>query len=678
MDLASLQIGDQLGRGAMGVVYRAFDPASQRQVALKVLLAGSADRFQREGVLSARFDHPNLVRVHASGVREGRPCLVYELIEGGKTLNDLMTSGCSLEEGVRILRDAARGLGHAHARGVLHRDVKPDNILIDAEGRGKVADFGLAASKGLDQLTVTGTVLGTPLYMAPETLGGVKEQVGPPTDVWALGAILFELLAGTPPFAGDSLVTLGVQVVRAPLPPIESARQAPPALLAVAQRALQKDPAARYPTGDAFADDLDAFLAGQLAAPSRSRAPLLFLALLALILVALAWAGLALSRAPKPTPSATPSPASSPPTAPRARFTQQELNALLRLPDPLDRYLGLRGWLAAGPADRAQRRSVLRALRRCLTKPLRTGQVGPTSERVVASFAPEGRILAAAQRAGSVSSWIEGRLEWSTEGSERAGTLGLPNGEALWWTLPPLGLRPFGPLGAQAPALSSDTRQVRYVAASPDSKRLGLIALGPNRLVILAWPEGSLEQRVLLPAPPHTLVFDRRGRIWVGVGRSVANTFTTLDAEVLVIGVASGRIELRGDVCSLGAPLSLALDPLSDEIILGLSTGDMVRVSPQAEKVESIPAFKEGNVLKRTFPAGVKAQVFSRAGDRAWIALNSLETKSALIELDWKAKRQLREVSLLEETESLVLSADEALLLRGTRSGKWELWGTGE
>ena len=592
-----------------------------------------------------------------------------------------MAARCSIDEGVRLLRDAARGLGHAHARGVLHRDVKPDNILIDVEGRAKVADFGLAASKGLDQLTVTGTVLGTPLYMAPETLGGVREQVGPPTDVWALGAILYELLAGTPPFAGDSLVTLGVQVVRAPVPAIDRSRQVPAALLGVATRALEKDPADRYPDGDAFADDLDAYLRGELRAPSRSRRPLLLGALGLLLLGALAWAGVAFSSSPRPspTPGATLLPLpSQPPAAPQATLPKADVTALTQLPDLFERYVALRDWLAAAAPDHPRRRTALRALRRCLSKPLRTGEVGIASERVVACFAPEGRILAAAQRAGSVSSWIGGEVEWATEGSQRAGTLRLPNGEAMWWTIPPFGLRRFGPLGPKAPARGPDANEIRYVASSSDSKRLGLICHSPNRLLIVSWPGGALEKEVLLPNFPHTLAFDRRGRVWVGVGQSVPNTFTTLNSEVVVVGIESGRVELRGDVCAGGAPMSLVLDPLRDEILLGLSTGDIVRVSQGAKKIGSIPAFKEGDVLKRTFPTGVKFQVFNRAGDRAWIALNSPDAESSLVELDWKARRQVREVALSEETETLSLSADEAFLLRGNRAGKWELWGTGD
>jgi serine/threonine protein kinase len=683
MDLASLQVGDQLGRGAMGVVYRAFDPASQRQVALKVLLAGSADRFEREGVLSARLDHPSIVRVHTSGVREGRPCLVYELVEGGKTLNDLLATGCSIEEGVRLLRDTARGLGHAHARGVVHRDVKPENVLIDAEGRAKVADFGLAASKGLDQLTVTGTVLGTPLYMAPETLGGIKEQVGPPTDVWALGAILYEILAGTTPFAAESLVTLSVQVVEAPVPPIDPQRKAPAALLAVARRALEKAPEDRYPNADAFADDLDAYLRGELAAPGRGPARFIVALLAMVVLGGLFALALASQRSPEtlPLPSASESPLSSALT-PQASPSLADVEASTRIPDPLERYLALRRWLAEAPPDHPQRNTARRAIRRLVPRPLRSVEVGPETERITATFETNfesgGRILASAQREGTVSAWEGSKRVWVTKKTERAGTFGLPKGEALWWSVRPLVIYPYGPLGAEAKGLKVGPFRARGICASADSKTLALFCIGPNRLVIIDWPSGELRHKVPLATIPHAATFGRRGWVWVGIGRSLADSFTTMDAEVLAIDPAKGRVLHRTEIRAGSAPLSLASDPLSDEVLLGLSSGDLVRLDERGQKIASVPAFKEGDVLTRTFTAGIKNLVFNKAGDRLWVATNSLETESFLIEVDWKNKRQVRQVSLPEETETLVLSADESLLLRGTRSGKWELWATGE
>jgi len=665
----------------MGVVYRAFDPASQRQVALKVLLAGSPDRFEREGLLSARLDHPSIVRVHTSGVREGRPCLVYELVEGGKTLCDVMAAGCSIEEGVRLLRDAARGLGHAHARGILHRDVKPDNVLIDAEGRAKVADFGLAAAKGLDQLTVTGAVLGTPLYMAPETLGGIKEQVGPHTDVWALGAILYELLAGIPPFSADSLVTLGVQVVQAPVPSIDSSREVPPALLGVAKRALEKSPEDRYPDGDAFADDLDAYLRGELAAPRRTPAWLLASLAVAALVLASAALALASSRAqgegsPLPADSRAPS---SPAQTPQPKASLADVTRLSRIPDPLDRYTALRRWLAEAPPEHAQRHGAQRAYRRLLSKPLRSGEVGPATERVTASFAPKGRLLVAGQRSGLVLALDGTQVRWSLKkGSMRAGTLPLLDGGALWWTIMPLQLRASGPLGEKAPAMNLGRHHARYVVASPDSKRLAFTCVGPDKVLIVGWPGGEVQHRVRLPTLGHATVFDRRGQIWVGVGRSVPDSFTTMDGAVLVIDAEAGEVVQRCEIRAGSAPLSLAADPLSEEILLGLSSGDLVRLSPSAEKIASVPAFKEGDVLSRTFTAGIKAQVFNRAGDRVWIALNSLESESSLLVIDWRARRQLREIRVPEETESLMLSTDESLVLRGSRAGRWELWGTDE
>lgn len=680
MDLAGLQIGEQLGRGAMGVVHRAFDPASQRQVALKILLAGSADRFEREGVLSARLDHPSIVRVHTSGVREGRPCLVYELIEGGRTLTDALGEGCSLKRAVELLRDTARGLGHAHARGVIHRDVKPDNVLIDGEGRAKVTDFGLAASKGLDQLTVTGAVLGTPLYMAPETLGGAKELVGPATDVWALGAILYEALAGLPPYSGDSLVSLSVQVIDAPVPPIQASRAAPPALLAVAKRALEKDPQDRHPNGDAFADDLDAYLRGELVAPRGSGTRLLVaLAGVVLVVAAFVLGGAYLPGSSQGALSPTPRASASLTPTPSETSGLEDAEALVKIGDLLERYLALRRWWKQAPPRHPQRRLVSRALRRCLSKPLRVGALGEGKERVTASFAPGGRILASGQRSGSVLSWEGTRIEWSHTGSNRAGTCRLPKGEVLWWTVQPLQLRAYGPLGGAAPALSLGRFEARYLAASPDSKRLAIFGGDPDQVLILAWPEGSILRKIKLPAVPHAMLFDRAGDLWVGVGLSQPNSFTTLRGEVLKIDVKTGRIRGRTGSKTLAgsAPLSLALDPLSGETLLGLSSGDLVRLDAEAQKLGSLPAFVAGDVLNRTFPLGIKAMVFNSSGDRLWIALNNLEKVNGLVEIDWKRKKQIRRIDFGEESESLMLSADETLLLRGTRGARWELWAAG-
>ncbi|MCO5167555.1 MAG: bifunctional serine/threonine-protein kinase/formylglycine-generating enzyme family protein [Planctomycetes bacterium] len=279
--IGPFEVLGELGRGGMGVVYRARDPAAGREVALKVVLheadARRLARFVREGEVTATLDHPGIVKVHAAGEADGRPYLAYELVPGARTLDELLP-GLPLRRRVEYVRDAARALGFAHARGLVHRDVKGANLLVDAENRLKVADFGLAAGEGLERLTRTGALLGTPQAMAPEQFRGERERQGPPTDVWALGVLLYEALTGAPPFTGGSITELGARICRGELEaPGARAPDVPPDLEAVCLRALSVAPGDRYPDGEALARDLERWLAGAPveARPRRRRRALL-------------------------------------------------------------------------------------------------------------------------------------------------------------------------------------------------------------------------------------------------------------------------------------------------------------------------------------------------------------------------------------------------------------------
>jgi serine/threonine-protein kinase len=252
-----------LGQGATAVVYRARDRVLGREVAVKVLrdLAGltetARERFRREAKAAAGLAHPNVVAVHDAGEENGRPYLVMELVEG-RPLGDLLKDGGRAAL-LGILEKAARGVAAAHARGVVHRDLKPANILVTAAGEPKVGDFGLAhVLETRSELTRTGTALGTPLYMAPEQVEGRPEQITPRTDVYALGAILYEALAGRPPHSGETLAELYRKIVRDD-PPAPAAGEAG----VIALKAVEKDPARRYEDAEAFADDLRRHLAGE-------------------------------------------------------------------------------------------------------------------------------------------------------------------------------------------------------------------------------------------------------------------------------------------------------------------------------------------------------------------------------------------------------------------------------
>ncbi|MCA8967869.1 MAG: serine/threonine protein kinase, partial [Planctomycetes bacterium] len=193
--------------------YRVQD-ALGRQLALKLLLGDLSERrlqrFAREGEIAATLRHPGIVRVHGRG-RCAQGCyLVYELVQG----EDLESAWrrLSRRQLLEVVLEIAHALGHAHAQGVVHRDLKPANVLLDAEGHARVTDFGLALGAGMDRLTRTGALVGTPHYMAPEQISGSRDRYGPPTDVWALGVLLYRALTDRLPFAGGSLLELMAQI----------------------------------------------------------------------------------------------------------------------------------------------------------------------------------------------------------------------------------------------------------------------------------------------------------------------------------------------------------------------------------------------------------------------------------------------------------------------------------
>ncbi len=269
----------ELGRGGMGVVYEALDSQLNRKVALKLMLPSpnqdpksrqlELDRFSQEAQLSAKLKHPNIVTVYEAGVLDGRQFLAMELIEG-KAFSE-WRHGASVRDQVALLRDVAAAVHHAHEQGILHRDLKPRNILVGAGNRPFVTDFGLAKSLGKDvnlSLTGSGAVVGTPAYMSPEQAQGM-ERVDWRTDIWSLGVILYEIMVGRTPFAGDSPIEILMKVVKDPVvPPLQAAEGASAlgldkALENICLKALAKKDKDRYVTAQALADDLTLWLSGE-------------------------------------------------------------------------------------------------------------------------------------------------------------------------------------------------------------------------------------------------------------------------------------------------------------------------------------------------------------------------------------------------------------------------------
>ncbi len=300
----------EIGRGGMGIVYEAIDPQLNRPVALKLVRAearaGHLDpRFRREAEIVAKLRHPGIVAVHEFGTASDGAShfMVMDYVEG-RTMEDLLRERpVELRTLVRLLEEAARAVAHAHSEGVVHRDLKPSNILVDAKGRAMLTDFGLAHAEGFDRLTATAAALGTPAYMAPEQVSARPGQLTPRTDVYGLGAILYEILCGRPPHLAPTLAATYLQILaQDPVPPRRTAPSAPPELEAVCLRALEKNPAHRYATAGAFADELSRWLAGApveakpLSAIARARRSLArhrtaFLSLCAGVLVAAAATG---------------------------------------------------------------------------------------------------------------------------------------------------------------------------------------------------------------------------------------------------------------------------------------------------------------------------------------------------------------------------------------------------
>jgi hypothetical protein len=223
------------------------------------------ERFRREAQAAAGLAHANVVTVYDAAEEEGRPFLVMELVEG-RTLDALLKDPAMAKGSLlTLLGKAARGVAAAHERGIVHRDLKPANILVTASGEPKVGDFGLAhILETRTELTRTGTALGTPLYMAPEQVEARSGEISPRTDVYALGAILYEMLAGQPPHVAPSLADLYARIVRQdPVPPRTIKPDVAPDAQTIALKALEKEPARRYADAREFADDLERHLRGE-------------------------------------------------------------------------------------------------------------------------------------------------------------------------------------------------------------------------------------------------------------------------------------------------------------------------------------------------------------------------------------------------------------------------------
>jgi serine/threonine-protein kinase len=255
----------------MGVVYKARDVALQRLVALKMVYhAGSGRdqqlaRFEREARAVAQLQHPHIVQIFALGQHEGMPYFAMELMEGGSLSEKLRAGPFPVRESAQVVESLARAVHFAHQRGFIHRDIKPSNVLLTADGTPKITDFGLAKRFNYEDpvLTLQGAVVGTPAYMAPEQVKGHPDAIGPAIDVFGLGAMLYDLLTGQPPFRAPNVMETLLRVMNEkPVPPSQLRPEVPGDLELICVKCLEKDPARRYASAEALADDLARFLAG--------------------------------------------------------------------------------------------------------------------------------------------------------------------------------------------------------------------------------------------------------------------------------------------------------------------------------------------------------------------------------------------------------------------------------
>jgi eukaryotic-like serine/threonine-protein kinase len=261
----------EIARGGMGVVYKARQTTLNRIVALKMILAGrlagedDLHRFRTEAEAAAKLQHTNIVAVHEVGEIHGQHYFSMEYIDGDTLSRRVAKGSLPSRVAARYVRQIARAVHYAHRQGVLHRDLKPSNILIDCEDEPHVTDFGLAKRLDGDPAgqTATGSVLGTPSYMAPEQAGGRIKEQGPWTDVYGLGAVLYELVTGRPPFKAESPLDTLMQVLHnEPVPPRLLNPKIDHDLETICLKCLQKDPHRRYSTAEALAEDLQRYLNG--------------------------------------------------------------------------------------------------------------------------------------------------------------------------------------------------------------------------------------------------------------------------------------------------------------------------------------------------------------------------------------------------------------------------------
>jgi hypothetical protein len=606
------ELRGELGRGGMGVVYRAWDPGAEREVALKTIHAGAGssyvDRLRREAELVARLRHPGILTVHEAGEVDGSIYLVSELVDGAQTLGEVIQD-LPWRRRVELVQEAAVALGHAHAAGMVHRDVKAENILVDGQGHARVIDFGLALADDQERLTQTGGWVGTPSSLPPERLNGDRLTPEPTDDVWGLGVVLYEALTGRPPFDARSLPELLGQIRRAtPPPPRELEGSIPAAVERVCLQALRRDPRDRPADGAVLAQALDDALHAE--EPASRRAWWVGGALVTLA----GGGGIALALTADVAPVAAPAPSAS--TSSRldpalgrdaARALQLESSgepeAALRL---LGRVAAARPWTAAEveAADRAR-------LSLGWLEPQRN-EPGPARSLLQGATPDESDLGPLADRVGrrlerAVVAWKESE----------------DPGEVLAWV-------------GVAVALPGEVRALEDVLAEVElaPKRDGALsvalAVGEARLDDADWQlRVARQSQELLRPSPLVEPYVRQLRRAEGVAEpEVRRALERMEVGLLVRGERFGEAVRRAESLLAGAPVlhTLELDAARAEALLGL--GRFEAAAAAAERCRATVATVDALPMGRA--------VALRVASRRILALATIRAGASDLRPAWR------------------------------------------
>ena len=653
----------ELGRGAGGRVVQARGPDGSR-VAIKLALGEAQARLRREAELASRLDHPGVVRLLDAGeLTRWGPFVVYELIDGARTL-DAAWAGLGFAARLELVVQVADAVAHAHARGVLHRDLKPDNVLVDAASRVRVIDFGVGAAGDLDRLTRTGAMVGTPRYMSPEQLFGERDRQGPASDVWALGVLLHEALTAEHPFPADTLTELGAAVLRADELQTPVPDDLPPALGQVCGRAVQPDPAARYPVAAAFAD---AVRAAQVGGPQRARGAGVAGAL---VVVAVALAG-ALTAALASGTDGGPRPASPPPESPAPADPRGELAAARSTADE-QRLSALLAWAATYP-DRPEQGEVRAELRRwARAGPLRRVALGGGSLTVV--FDDDRTLWVCAADAPRVT-----RLD-ATGKSDTAWALAAP---AHWLAVAAGAVVAMGP--ELAPVLllpDGDSQTLGWepgwsLALSPDGRRL---ALGRSDAIDRVGFADGQALGALATSEGNVRHLGFVGDLLVGAIEPRPENFRAGGSmDVLEIrDWTSG--ELRDRLLLAGAPTALAVSSTGlcavgtrdGRLMLADPAGSRSPVFLQAPDLPEPAGLGQGNPFAQAHRRDLAGVAF--AGPRTLVSVAPLPVGGALRVWDVDGGGEHWRARLASRPSSVAASPDGSRLAVGTADGVVELW----